>query len=521
MRADRRNGRPGALVAAVASAVFGFLSGAAIIAAGLPWPTLTVAPVLALAVYDVLQRRHAVLRNFPVLGRARYVIERLGPEMRQYIVASDTEERPFSRDERRWVYASAKRQPNAFGFGTDLDLEHIDSHLIIKPVGLPDPSAQVSAPPLHEIACGKVLGAARGRAGAFTPSSVINVSGMSFGALSSPAVEALNRGALAAGALHNIGEGGLADAHRHGAELIFQIGTGYFGCRDERGRFSVEHLKDTIAGAPVRALEIKLSQGAKGGLGGHLPAIKVTPEIARIRGVPVGQDCTSPAGHSVFRTPDELLDFVEMLAAETGLPVGIKSAVGDELFWIELARLQARTGRGVDYVCIDGGEGGTGSAPLAFANHVALPFKLGFSRVYRIFAEEGLTDDIVFAGSGKLGFPQAALFAFALGCDLVNVGRTAMLSAGCIQAQRCHTGHCPAGLATQKPWLMRGLDPNVKHHRVANYLIVLRSELAALCRACGVDHPAQVSPDQLELLTEHFGARTVRDVFGYPPGLRP
>ena len=239
--------------------------------------------------------------------------------------------------------------------------------------------------------------------------------------------------------------------HKLGGELIFQIGTGYFGCRDEHGRFSLERLRERVTEAPVRAIEIKLSQGAKPGLGGLLPAPKVTEEIARIRGVPVHRDCASPSAHTAFGDVVGLIEFVERIADATGLPVGIKSAVGELGFWDELSQRMAATGSGPDFITVDGGEGGTGAAPLAFSDHVAMPFKLAFASVYERFARAGIAEDIVFIGAGRLGFPDAAMHAFALGCDMINVGREAMLAIGCIQAQRCHTGACPTGVATNRP----------------------------------------------------------------------
>lgn len=468
--------------------------------------------------YDVTQRRHAILRNFPVVGHFRYALEAIGPELRQYIVTNNDEERPFSRDQRAWVYMSSKAKRNTFGYGSDNDMERVDDYLVIKHATPPWPAPEPGrpgSPPLHLVPALKVLGAAHGRRHAFRPASVVNISGMSFGALSGPAVEALNRGAAAAACLQSTGEGGLAPGHRHGGELIFQIGTGYFGCRDAAGRFDLDALQQTIAAAPVRALEIKLSQGAKPGLGGMLPARKVTPQIAEIRGVEAGVDCVSPPRHSAFATVPELCEFVELLAAATGLPVGIKSAVGVQAFWDDLAAHMARTGTGPDLVCIDGGEGGTGAAPLAFSDHVALPFKLAFARAYGAFARAGLADDVTFVGSGRLGLPDAAMFAFAMGCDMVNVGREAMLSVGCIQSQRCHTDRCPTGVATQNRWLTRGLDPVGKAERCANYVRILRGELLALAGTCGLPHPALLDPDQLEILSAGFGARTVREVFDY------
>ena len=352
---------------------------------------------------------------------------------------------------------------------------------------------------------------------AFRPASVVNISAMSFGSLSANAIAALNEGAKQANCLHNTGEGGVSPYHQRGGELIWQLGSGYFGARDERGRFDLSRLKDVVAANPVRAIEVKLSQGAKPGLGGVLPGAKVTPEIARIRGVPVGRDCISPAAHPEFHDVDSMLDFVERIADETGLPVGIKSAVGEQRIWTELAERMASEDRGVDFITIDGGEGGTGAAPLAFTDQVALPFKLGFSRVYAEFARRGIADDVTFIGSAKLGFPEESLLAFALGCDMVNVAREAMMAIGCIQAQRCHTGRCPVGVATQSQWLMRGLDPEVKSDRLTSYIVQLRKEILQLSRACGVTGPAGVSLDDLDVIDDRFASRTAREVFGYAP----
>jgi glutamate synthase domain-containing protein 2 len=475
--------------------------------------------VAAVAGHDLLQRRHAILRNFPVIGHARFLLEAIGPELRQYIVAGNDEERPFSRDQRRWVYASSKLENNYFGFGTDNDLEHSSGNVIVHHRTFGRRRPTYSEPGEHAwLPCAKVLGGARGRRHAFRPESVVNISGMSYGSLSGRAVEALNRGAGMAGCLHNTGEGAVSQYHRHGGDLVFQIGTAYFGCRDGDGRFDIHRLKDLVASAPIRALEVKLSQGAKPGLGGLLPAPKVSPEIARTRGVPLGEDCISPSRHAEFDDVDSMLDWVEMLATETGLPVGIKSAVGDDDFWVELADAMSTTGRGVDFVSVDGGEGGTGAAPLIFADAVSLPFRLGFSRVYATFAERGLQDDVVFVGAGKLGLPDNAVVAFGLGADMVNVAREPMLAVGCIQAQQCHTGRCPTGVATQDPWLEHGLDPASKSVRAANYIKTLRRDLLKVSEACGVEHPALIGPDAVEIVDTVSRGRKLRDVYGYRPG---
>ena len=473
--------------------------------------------ILLVVVYDLVQRKHAVLRNFPLIGHFRYLLEAVGPELRQYIVTDNDEERPFSRDQRRWVYASSKKENNYFGFGTDNDLEQTPNYLVLKHAAFPYRGERPHGA-LWPLPCAKILGGWRERKKAFRPQSIVNVSGMSYGSLSAPAVEALNRGCGLAGALHNTGEGGVSAYHRKGGDLIWQIGTGYFGCRTAKGGFDLSCFKDTVASAPIRAIELKLSQGAKPGHGGVLPAAKISKEIAEIRGIPMGVDCLSPSGHSAFNSVDEMLDFVEKLAHETGLPIGIKAAVGQMQFWETLASQMANTGRGVDFITVDGAEGGTGAAPLAYADHVALPFKLGMSRVYRIFAQAGLAEKVVFVGSGKLGFPVQAMLAMALGCDIVSVAREAMLAIGCIQAQRCHTGHCPTGVATQNRWLMRGLDPTSKSARLANYLTVLRKEMTELSSSCGEPHPALITTEHFEVLDDRFASDPAREVFRYERG---
>lgn len=482
------------------------------------WVLIGVGGFLAVVtIHDLIQSKHSILRNFPVIGHLRYWLEAVGPELRQYIVTGNDEERPFSRDQRRWIYSSAKRQNSYFGFGTDNDLEQAPTSLLINHAAFPLTGHGIGEQ--YGVPCAKVVGAARSRAKAFRPESIINISGMSYGSLSANAIEALNRGSKIAGCMHNTGEGSISAHHQHGADLIWQLGTGYFGCRAEGGGFDKSRFLDVVADNPrVRAIEIKLSQGAKPGLGGMLPAAKVTAEISRVRGIPLRQDCASPPCHSEFGSADELLDFVEDLAAATGLPVGIKSAVGQLDFWEELARLMSDGQRGVDYIAIDGGEGGTGAAPLVFSDHVAMPFKLGMSRVYRAFAEQGLHEKVVFVGSAKLGFPAEALLGFALGCDMVHVAREAMIAIGCIQAQRCHSGHCPAGVATQNRWLMHGLSPRTKAVRLANYVIELRKEILQLSHAAGLEHPALIRGNQLELVDNKFGSRTIREVFDYQPG---
>ncbi|MBH0121725.1 FMN-binding glutamate synthase family protein [Rhodococcus sp. HM1] len=477
-------------------------------------------PVLALAgltTYDLLQKRRSILRTFPVVGHLRYAVEAIGPELRQYIVTDNNTERPFNRDQRRWIYASAKLENNYFGFGTDNNIDGIDGYPIIKARTFSDLPARPHSPQAY-LPSAKVLGGPRDRRAAFRPQSVVNISAMSYGSLSAPAIEALNAGAALAGALHNTGEGGLSDHHRHGGDLVYQIGTGYFGCRTPDGTFSLPALLETIADAPVRAIEIKLSQGAKPGLGGILPGAKVTDEIARIRGIEPGRDCASPARHTAFGDVDSLLDFVETIADATGLPVGIKSAVGHLQFWEDLADAMATGTRGVDFITVDGGEGGTGAAPLAFTDHVSYPLHTALPLVQKIFQKAGIAENITWIASGRTGLPDTALMAFAAGADMVNVAREAMLSIGCIQAQRCHTGHCPTGVATQNAWLMRGVDPTSKSARAANYLTALRRDLLKLSDALAVAHPALATSDDIDILHTDGTITPLTETIGYQSG---
>lgn len=472
--------------------------------------------LIGIAIHDLFQKRHPILRNFPVVGHGRSFLEELGPKLRQYIVAGNDEERPFTRDQRHWVYRSADKENNYFGFGTDNDLEQTSGYLIIKQAAFPVHDAQPGDEdydPEYRIPVAKILGGHRKRKHAFRPNSIINVSAMSFGSLSAAAVEAINRGCKIAGCIQNTGEGGIAPHHDHGGDLMWQLGTGYYGARLPNGRFDEKRFVETCEKFKVNSVEVKLSQGAKPGRGGVLPGKKVTAEIAGIRGIPQGESCLSPNSHYEFSNVDEMLDFVERIADLTGLPTGIKSAIGEMDFWRDLVSQMESGTRGVDFIAVDGGEGGTGAAPLTFSDHVSLPFKMGFARVFREFAECGLHEKVVFMGSGKLGFPQESLLAMAMGCDMISVAREAMMAIGCIQAQICQTGKCPTGVATQNKWLMRGLDPTDKAARLANYITILRKEILQLCHACGVAHPAMITTDSFEILGEGFQSRSVKECF--------
>jgi len=482
------------------------------------WGWLLVFIVLV-AIKDIFfNKEHIIKHNFPVVGHLRYFLEGIGPELRQYIVASNRDELPFNRIERGWIYASAKNENNYEGFGTDQDIfstHYIFINNAMLPFTLDKKHPNKSNP--NFVACGKVMGQYNERKRPFRPASIINVSAMSFGSLSAKAIASLNEGCKEAGAYHNTGEGGLSSYHKRGADVIFHFGTGYFGVRDKEGNFSMSEMVKLIKENPqIRAIEVKLSQGAKPGKGGVLPASKITKEISEIRNVPIGKDVLSPPNHSAFNSIPELIDFIEEIAEATGLPVGIKSAVGKLDQWEELAALMAKTKRGPDFITIDGGEGGTGAAPPSFADHVSLPWIYAFTDVYKIFLNEGITDRIVFIGSGKLGFPAQAAMAFALGVDCINVAREAMMSIGCIQAQACHNNTCPTGIATQNKWLQAGINIKNKSKRVNYYFTKFRKELLEITHACGYEHPLQLTMDDVEInLSDKNLAKTLATTFSY------
>jgi len=484
----------------------------------IPWWTWPIVCLLAIAIRDrFFNRHHTITRNFPVIGHFRYMFEKIGPEIRQYFIANNREELPFNRSQRSWIYTSSKKENNYQGFGTDQD-QHEPNFIFIKPAMFPykiDGEHPNSKDP-YFLPCAKVIGPQRAKP--FRPYSVINVSAMSFGSLSAAAINALNEGSKMAGNYHNTGEGGLSPYHSKGADVCFHFGTGYFGVRNkEDGTFSMDKMKALTADNPfVKTIELKLSQGAKPGKGGVLPAKKITKEIAEIRGVEMNKDVLSPANHSAFDSIPSMVQFIEDIANETGLPVGIKSAVGKLEMWEELADEMIRTGNGPDFITIDGGEGGTGAAPPAFADHVALPWVYAFASVYRLFSQKGLADKIVWKGSGKLGLPARAIMAYAMGVDVINVGREAMLSIGCIQAQLCHTNHCPSGVATQKSWYQSGIDVTLKSERFGNYVKTLRKEMAELTRACGYEHPCQITMEDIDIgMGDNNYTKSLRENYNY------
>ena len=421
--------------------------------------TLIVGPIILLGSADMLQRKRALRRNFPVIGHARYLFEMIRPEIQQYFVESNIDGRPFNREERSLVYQRAKGVADTLPFGTQRDVYESGyewiSHSMV-PVRPLDPNPRV------------MIGEGRYRQP--YSASIFNISAMSFGSLSGNAIEALNRGALAGGFAHNTGEGSISSHHLQGGDLIWQIGTGYFGCRTANGEFDPDQFAERASLDVVKMIEIKISQGAKPGHGGILPAAKITPEIAKIRGVPMGADVVSPAAHSAFSTPIGLLEFVAQLRELSGgKPVGFKLCVGKRREFLAICKAIRETGLYPDFITVDGGEGGTGAAPFEFSNRLGSPLIDGLTFVQNALVGAGLRDQVKIIVSGKIASGFGLVRMLALGADVCYAARSMMLSMGCIQARKCNNNDCPVGIATQDPALTVGLDVGEKARRVERF----------------------------------------------------
>ena len=448
------------------------------------WPWFIVFMGLSLLGFrDVRQTRRAVLRNYPVIGHLRFLLEYIRPEMRQYFIESDNEATPFSRQQRSLVYQRAKGDPDKRPFGTQKDVGAAGYEWInhsMQPTQLPGHDFRVT------------IGGERAQP---YSASVFNISAMSFGALSANAILALNAGARAGGFAHDTGEGSISPYHReHGGDLIWEIGSGYFGCRTPAGRFDPETFALNARDPQVKLIEIKLSQGAKPGHGGVLPGAKVTPEIAEARGVPVGVDCVSPAAHSAFSTPIEMMHFIERLRTLSGgKPVGFKLCIGHPWEWFAMVKAMLATSITPDFVVVDGAEGGTGAAPLEFINHMGSPLQEGLLLVHNTLRGVGLREQVRVGCAGKVvsAFDIARLMA--LGADWCNCARGFMFALGCLQAQTCHTGHCPTGVATQDPVRQKALVVGDKAQRVKNFHQQTLHALQELVQAAGLQHPNEIT----------------------------
>ncbi|MEO8296471.1 MAG: FMN-binding glutamate synthase family protein [Burkholderiales bacterium] len=451
------------------------------------WWALPGLAGLGLGLRDTLQTRHAVLRNYPVIGHLRFLLEWIRPELRQYFIESDNEAAPFSRQQRSLVYQRAKAEPDKRPFGTQLDVQALGYEWI---------NHSLSPTTLASADFRTTIGA--GRAQPYS-ASVFNISAMSFGALSANAILALNGGAKKGGFAHDTGEGSISTHHRvHGGDLVWEIASGYFGCRDANGRFDPVRFAAQAREPQVKLIEVKLSQGAKPGHGGMLPGPKVTAEIAAARGVPQGVDCISPAAHSAFSTPRELLAFIEQLRELSGgKPTGFKLAIGHPWEWFAIVKAMLATGIVPDFIVVDGAEGGTGAAPLEFADHVGAPLQEGLLLVHNTLVGVGLRDRIRLGAAGKVvsAFDIARLMA--LGADWCNSARGFMFALGCLQAQSCHTGHCPTGVTTQDPVRQRALVVTDKTERVYLFHHNTLEALRELVQAAGLQHPGEITASHI------------------------
>ncbi|MFT6776013.1 MAG: glutamate synthase domain-containing protein 2 [Paracoccaceae bacterium] len=474
------------------------------------WPGMAVAAVIfalltIVGVHDLTQTRHSLLRNYPVIGHMRWLFEGIRPEIRQYLIESDQDEEPFSRESRSLVYQRSKGAEDKRPFGTRKRVYDSGYSWLTHSIMMKHPESWDFRVKVGNAQCAKPYDI-----------SVYNISAMSFGALSANAIMALNKGAKLGGFAHDTGEGGISRYHRvHGGDLVFQVGTGYFGCRTATGDFDPEAFRKVATDDQVKMIELKLSQGAKPGHGGMLPASKITPEISEARGVPMGVDCISPGGHSAFDSPIGMMKFLGQLRELSGgKPVGIKLCIGHRREFMCIVKAMLETGTVADFITVDGAEGGTGAAPLEFSNHIGTPLVEGLTLVHNALRGAGLRDQVRIGAAGKLVTAFDIARTCALGADWCNSARGFMFSIGCIQAQACHTNACPTGVATQDPLRQRALDVGDKADRVARFHENTLKAVRDMVGAAGLTDPQQLAP-------MHFNVRqmdggTVTGDVAYP-----
>jgi glutamate synthase domain-containing protein 2 len=444
-----------------------------------------LALLLLLGIYDVVQKKHTILRNFPILGHVRFVLEFFRPEIQQYFVADDRSERPFDRETRSVVYQRAKGVRDTVPFGTERDITRNGYEWVLH-----------SLAPKHadEVECRITVGGPQCK----KPynASRLNISAMSFGALSDRAILAMNNGARLGNFAHNTGEGGLSTHHlAGGGDLTWQLGTAYFGCRNKDGNFDEKFFAKAVKAEQVKMVEIKLSQGAKPSHGGILPASKLTHEIAAIRGVPMGEDVISPPAHTAFSTPEGLLQFVKKVRdLSGGKPTGFKLCVGRRSEFLSICKAIVSTQILPDFITVDGAEGGTGAAPLEYTNHVGVPLEAGLVFVHNALVGIGVRDKIRVIASGKVATGFDMVHKLALGADMCNSARAMMMAVGCLQTRQCNNNSCPVGVATQNKRLARGLDVKIKMHRVKNFHDATMHSFAELMGAMGLDEPSELTP---------------------------
>ena len=496
------------LIVLIATALLAFLG--ATVSPGYLWPLVVLMPLSLLGTWELfLQRKHSLLRNYPLLAQIRWLFEAIRPEMQQYFIESDSDGKPFNRNDRSQIYERAKDVNQEHAFGTERDVyedgyEWFTHSIVPRPASTEPIKQRIGGP-----ACKQPYDMA-----------LLNVSAMSFGALSKNAILALNKGAKMGGFAHDTGEGGLTEYHlRHGGDLVWEIGSGYFGTRTKSGAFDPEKFADQAQREEVKCVSIKLSQGAKPGLGGVMPAEKVTSEIAKIRGVPVGQACISPAYHSAFKTPRELIEFVQRLRELCGAkPVGFKLCIGRREEFLSICKAMLELEVYPDFIIVDGAEGGTGAAPLEYEDHVGTPLTEGLLFVHDALLGAGLRDYIKVGCSGKVTAAFNIARRITQGADYCNAARAMMFALGCIQSQRCHTNTCPVGVATQDPRRVRALDIEDKATRVHNYQRNTVAELHQLLASLGLDHPDQLTRS---LLMRRIDANTVKSYAEIRPELKP
>jgi len=469
------------------------------------WGAILVVPIVGLGIADMAQRDSAVRRNFPVVGNLRFLLESMRPEIRQYYIESDTDGRPFDREQRSLVYQRAKGVRDTIPFGTQGDVyaigyEWMNHSLSPLPPRFPFPRIMIGGG-----TCTKPYS-----------SSLLNISAMSFGALSKNAIAALNIGAREGGFAHNTGEGAISDCHLQGGDLIWQIGTGYFGCRTRDGGFDLARFRERAADENVRMIEIKLSQGAKPGHGGILPASKITPEIARIRDVPLGEDVVSPPAHSAFSTPTGLLEFVAMLReASGGKPTGFKLCMGKHREFLAICKAMLESGLHPDFITIDGGEGGTGAAPVEFSNSLGRPLTEGLVYAHSALNGIGVRDRVKLLAAGKVANGFGLVRLLALGADACYSARAMMMAVGCIQARRCNSNECPVGVATQDPALTVGLVVHEKAPRVERFHHATVKAALELIGAAGLEGPAELRPWHIQRRTEANEIRNYQELYDF------
>lgn len=487
--------------------VAGALTALAASVGGPAWWVLlaVVVTLLLLAIHDVIQKKHSILRNYPVLGHMRFLLEDIRPELQQYFIERNWDGRPFDRDTRSSIYERAKDVKTEQPFGTERDVDEPGYEYLVHSTRPVDPAKE---PPRVRI----------GGAECQHPydMALMNVSAMSFGALSGNAITALNQGAARGGFAHDTGEGGLSKYHRNGGDLVWEIGSGYFGCRTKEGDFDPEKFRETASDPQVKMVSLKLSQGAKPGIGGVLPGAKVTQEIADARGVPQGEKCVSPAYHKVFSTPRELVRFIaRMRELSGGKPAGFKLCLGSRADFLAICKAMVEEGTTPDFIIVDGGEGGTGAAPMEYEDHIGTPLTEGLLTVHNALVGVGLRDRVKVGASGKVATGIDVVKRLTQGADFTNSARSMMMAVGCIQAQLCHTNTCPVGVATQDPKRARALNVPDKTDRVFHYQKACVEQAMQVMASMGVHGPDELKPHMLRRRVDHRTVASYAELFAH------